>query len=192
MTTRHLAGLWRPALALLALGVAPVLFPELQLHLRFERTAVLDGQWWRLATANLVHTNLPHALLNLAGLGLCCLLFPGLKNPRPWLLALLLCALASTAFLLLYPEITWYVGLSGALHGLFLFGAVQEWRLGIRSAGAIAALVLGKLLWEHWGGMEPGTAELIAARVVTEAHWWGGLAGLALGLIPPRRFNWAG
>lgn len=188
---RHLSGLLVPALPLALLTALPVAFPALDAQWRFERLAVLDGQWWRLLTANLVHTNTHHWLLNLAGLGLACWLFPALKNPRAWLLPLLICAVASTGGLLLYPEIAWYVGLSGCLHGLFAFGACQELQRGVRTAGAVLALVLGKLAWEQWGGAEPGTAELIGARVVTEAHLWGGLAGLGLGLLPQRWFSWA-
>jgi len=36
--------------------------------LRYQRGAILDGQWWRLISGNLVHLGWSHLLLNLAGL----------------------------------------------------------------------------------------------------------------------------
>src|SRR4051812_3383792 len=53
---------------------------------RYEREAVLNGQYWRLLTGHLVHGSVRHLLLNLAGLGLIAMLFARDFRPAHWLL----------------------------------------------------------------------------------------------------------
>lgn len=179
------------ALAAGVIGITalPVLIPALQDPLRYERAAVVAGEYWRLLTASLVHTNLYHWLLNMGGLLLALMLF---ESPIPvlrWCVVLLLSALASTTGLLLSPDILWYVGLSGSLHGLFIYGAITDWRAGARLGAGILFVVVGKLLWEQVYGAESGTEQLIQAKVITDAHLWGGVGGLVLGLGPLGRLR---
>ena len=56
--------------------------------LRYERAAVLQGQYWRLLTGHLVHGSGQHLLLNAVGLGLIAALFPREYSLRGWLLIL--------------------------------------------------------------------------------------------------------
>src|ERR1700680_2342648 len=68
-----------------------------RLLLRYDRTALAQGQWWRLLTAHLVHLDLRHALLNCVGLLLMWALFARDYSPRQWVLVLLGAALALDA-----------------------------------------------------------------------------------------------
>ena len=52
-----------------------------RLALRYEREAVLQGEYWRLLTGHLVHGTWLHLLLNGAGLGLVAALFPTAITP---------------------------------------------------------------------------------------------------------------
>ncbi len=72
-----------------------------------------------------------------------------------------------------------YVGLSGTLHGLFAYYALNEALNGRRSSWLLVLGVIGKVGWEQWFGASASTAELIGARIATEAH----LAGLVGGLL---------
>ena len=59
-----------------------------RLLLRYERSAILDGELWRLLTGHLVHGNAWHLALNVAGMGLVALLFGRDYSPGQWLLVL--------------------------------------------------------------------------------------------------------
>src|SRR5687767_11515260 len=76
----------RLGLILLALCVLLVL-PELggdglRQSWRYERAAVAAGEWWRFATAHVVHLDLEHAVLNALGLVLMWALFARDYPPR--------------------------------------------------------------------------------------------------------------
>ena len=53
--------------------------------LRYELSALADGEWWRLLSAHLVHLDLRHALLNVVGLVLVWALFARDYSPKAWL-----------------------------------------------------------------------------------------------------------
>lgn len=78
--------------------------------LRYERTAVLQGQYWRLLTGHLVHYSGQHLLLNGVGLALIAALFPRDYSLRGWLLILASSiAIIDLGFVFLEPQIsgTW-------------------------------------------------------------------------------------
>src|SRR6202047_5191213 len=79
----------RMGLALLA-ACLPLVVPTLggepgRQLLRYERTGLALGEWWRLATAHLVHLDLRHALLNSLGLVLMWALSARDYSPKAWL-----------------------------------------------------------------------------------------------------------
>jgi rhomboid family GlyGly-CTERM serine protease len=97
--------------------------------LRYERMAVLQGQYWRLLTGHFVHGSGQHLLLNAVGLGLIAALFPREYPVRSWLLILASSIVTiDLGFVLLEPQLQWYVGLSGVLHGALAAGALGWWR----------------------------------------------------------------
>ncbi len=153
-------------------------------QLRFDRAALEAGQWWRLLSANLVHLGYGHLALNIAGLLLVYLLvWPNLRGAQ-WALVTLLSMLGVGAGLyLLNPQLDWYVGFSGALHGLLVAGCLAEPRER-RWQGALLLLALvGKLAWEQWRGSLPGTAALSGGPVVVDAHLYGAIAGACAWLL---------
>ena len=84
-----------------------------------------QGEVWRLVSAHLVHADVAHLAWNLAGAALVWWLFAGEFTRRGWCLVML----ASTAaidlgFILFEPQIEWYVGFSGVLHGCMAAGLV--------------------------------------------------------------------
>jgi rhomboid family GlyGly-CTERM serine protease len=148
---------------------------------RYERTAVAAGQWWRLATAHVVHLDARHALVNAAGFGLLWMLFARSYRPWQWLLAILLClAVIDLGFWFLSPRLEWYVGASALLHGVFACGCVALLRQRDAVGIAAAALFVAKLAWEQWQGPLPFAGQL---PVVTISHVYGAAGGLAAGLL---------
>ncbi len=146
--------------------------------LQYQREAISAGAWWRLLSAHLTHLNPTHLLLNLLGLALSWALVGRRLSPRRWLLALPLLALGVGLGLWLFsPEIAWYVGLSGVLHGVLVLGALAGLRQEPLESGALLALVLAKLAWEGWSG---AMSTAWVGPVVVRAHLYGAMSALAL------------
>jgi rhomboid family GlyGly-CTERM serine protease len=146
--------------------------------LRYERAALAAGQWWRLVSAHLVHFDVRHLALNLAGFALLWWLYAPDARPRDWLVVLIVSALTVSAGLwFLDPGVGWYLGASGMLHGAWAAAALAAWPRWRLEAGLTAAVLVGKLALERWHGPLAGGLDA-ALPVVTAAHRYGALGGL--------------
>ena len=155
---------------------------QLRLLLRYEREAVLQGEYWRLLTGHLVHGSWLHLVLNCAGLGLITALFPDHYSTRQWLLiGLLSLVTIDVGFVFWEPQLAWYVGLSGVLHGALAAGGIAWWRYETkRLALALSMIFVGKLLWEQLHGALPLSGGM---AVVVDAHLYGAIGGVIAGTI---------
>lgn len=145
--------------------------------LRYDRVALQSGELWRLVTAHLVHLDLHHTLLNCLGLLLMWALFARDYTPRQWLAILLGSIAVIDAGLALWDStLRWYVGSSGALHGVMAAGALAHLRRGERDGWLLAAFLAAKLLWEQGVGALPLSG---SDPVVVDAHLFGAAGGLA-------------
>jgi len=108
-------------IAYLALGAAPGDWV-------FDRTAIAQGEWWRLITGHWVHSDLTHASWDIAALLLLGVLFEArLKWHLLWVL--LLSGLGIDVWLWWGdPALHYYCGLSGVLNGLLVVGLLSLWR----------------------------------------------------------------
>jgi rhomboid family GlyGly-CTERM serine protease len=172
-------------LGLCLIGVIAQLFdPATTEALRYERSAIQAGEVWRLITGNLVHLGWEHLALNLAGLLLVWLLFGRLLSTRQWLIVSATSCLAVGLGLLLFdPELDWYVGLSGMLHGLFVTGLLLNLRSGYKLEWLLLAALVVKLVWEQYHGAMPGSAEIAGGAVIVNAHLYGAVSGIVTGLL---------
>lgn len=147
---------------------------------RYDRAAILDGEAWRLVTGHLLHADVHHLGWNVFGVLLVWFLFARDYTPRQWLAILLTStAVTSAGFLLLEPELDWYVGFSGVLHGCMAAGLVA-WLRSTRDplTWLVAGLFAAKLAWEHFQGALPFTAGTLSLPVVHEAHTYGAIGGV--------------
>ena len=170
--------LWVSALVLLLAVVGD----NARFGLRYERDSILmQHQYWRLLSGHLVHGSWRHAGLNLVGLWLIASLFRGCYTFRQWLLIVVFAVIAMDAgFIWLMPELQWYVGLSGLLHGLLAAGALAWWRMETKPmALALTLVLIGKLIWEQWQGALPLVGEL---NVIVNAHLYGACGGALAGI----------
>ena len=146
---------------------------------QFDRALIDQGQYWLLLTGHLVHLNWTHWALNMAGLVIVAVFFSLYGSILDWLFVLLFSAIAiSLGLYWLHPELSWYVGLSGVLHGLFIYGAIREIRFYPFSGYILLLLLTGKLFWEYMNGALPGSEQMTGGRVLVEAHLYGAIAGL--------------
>lgn len=146
---------------------------------RYDQQLISSGDYWLLLSGHLVHLNWAHWGLNMAGLAIVALFFSPHGNVVQWLSVSIISAFCvGLGLYWLNPEVTHYVGLSGVLHGLFIYGAIRETRIYPASGYALLALLVGKLIWELMNGPLPGSEELTSGRVITDAHFYGALGGL--------------
>ena len=165
------------------------LIPDNNAQLRYQRSEILLGEWWRLYSGQLSHLGLNHLLLNLGGLTLFWLLFFRTTSSSIWLLVMVL-TMTSTGLGLLWlnPELEWYLGFSGVLHALFFCALLFELRTKRQpSTIPLLLLLLAKLGWEQFVGATPGSAALIGANVVVDAHLYGAISGMVMGALLPVR-----
>ena len=167
----------------------------------YQREAIGQGQIWRLVSAHWVHLGVRHLLLDSAGLALLWALYARELRPAAWLAVLLAATAAIDAGLWWgEPQLQWYVGISGLLHAVWAAGAAAmafghtsapghtpapgRAPQGGRLHGALMlALLAGKLLVERRAAVSLFDSGL---PVVTAAHLYGALAGLAGGAVAAR------
>lgn len=157
---------------------------QLSSALIFDREAIANGDFWRIFTGHFFHTNLNHLLLNI---GACALLwslhgqFYSLKN-YAWLVAL--SALGTSAGIYFFsPDIFYYVGLSGVLHGVFVWGAVKDIQAKEKTGYLLFLGVWLKVAHEQIYGASSDVEALISSNVAIDAHLFGAISGLIIVLF---------
>ena len=176
---------WLPAIAVtvIVLGLGGLGEPARE-ALAYHREGIAAGELWRLITGHLVHTGASHLALNLAALWLVWYLVGTTIGWRGWMLVWLLSIAAVDAGLWLHqPELNWYVGLSGVLHGLILAGVIIGLLSHRPELWLVAVAVIGKLTWEQIVGPLPGSEATTGERVIVDAHLYGAIAGILAGAI---------
>lgn len=166
-------------LVMTALAIFPAATEPL---LQFDRSAIRQGEWWRLLSGQLIHYGPYHTLMNVTALAVI--------NTALWrpLTLLSWCATLLTSLLLvaaglwyLSPDLMFYAGFSGALHGLLVAGLLASWRQTPVINLLALLMVAVKVSYEqtHWFNSEHA---LLPVPVASEAHLWGAVAGLICGL----------
>ena len=152
--------------------------------LQFSRADIALGEWWRFISANFVHLNWRHFGMNAAAVGAIYFLYSNILNSSGWLVSFLLNSLAVTVGLWLFsPQIQWYVGMSGVLHGILVMLVLLDYALNKSKLNIlIFLLLLGKLIWEALLGPVPGSATIAGGAIVVQAHLYGFFGGLLMAL----------
>lgn len=176
---------WLPPLALIALVLLLGLGGEtVRSALRYDSVAIGNGQWWRLLSANFVHLGWWHLFLNELGLLVLVLLCPERLAWAVWARRVLLLGLGMCLGLYFFvPDVRWYVGMSGLIHGLFVLGlGRQVVQKDLIAAGCLAYLI-GKIGWEMFAGVPVSDEAAIGGTVLVESHLYGALSALVYGLV---------
>jgi rhomboid family GlyGly-CTERM serine protease len=162
-------------LILLLLGAVLGLGDSVSALLRYDRSAIAAGGWWRLLTAHIVHLDARHLILNELGLVLVWSLFAQDYDVVEWCAIVLSGALAICSGLWwLSPHVAWYVGASGVLHTVMAAGAANHLVMRAWDRWILFLGLTAKLAWEQWGGHA-------SPLVVVDAHLYGAICGFAVG-----------
>ncbi|MEJ2060687.1 MAG: rhombosortase [Gammaproteobacteria bacterium] len=174
---------WRLPLIVALLAVLAQAFGLAQ-TLQYQRGLIAHGELWRLLTGNLVHLGWVHLGRDLLGLFLIWLYFFPYQSERAWLMLMLTAGLAvSLGLFVLSPQIKWYVGLSGMEYGLFCAGALLEWKRSRWLSIVMLVLMWALVSYTVAVGPLPGEDAGLGGPIVSQAHLYGALGGLAFILL---------
>jgi rhomboid family GlyGly-CTERM serine protease len=146
----------------------------------FDREGLAAGQWWRLLSANFVHLDLEHTVLNCLGVLLMWALFARDYSPYRW--AAIYCGSSLAVSLGLWfanPGVPWYVGASGALHGVMTAGTIAHLRRRDLDGWILTIAIIAKLAYEQVAGPLP----FAGSDTIVDAHLYGAIGGVVFGLL---------
>lgn len=153
--------------------------------LEFQRSAIAQGELWRLWTGNFAHFGEYHTWMNAAGLAaLVAVLFWYL--PAGWFVAgaLIIPLGVGISLFLFAADVEIYRGFSGANYGLLAMGLLlalpQQPKLYILAYGVL----LGKIVYEQLPGYDVDYLRgEIGVPVAIEAHLAGFCSGTFIGCL---------
>ena len=149
--------------------------------LRYERDLLSSAEWWRLLSGHFVHLSWAHLSLNVVGFWLIAFLYGQKVNPVCLLSIIFLIALSISIGLLVFtPEVNWYVGFSGVLHGLIIIGALKNFSDEPWPSGLILIGVFSKIIWEQLYAEENAMKHIIGGNVIYDAHFYGAISGTTI------------
>jgi len=150
----------------------------------YKRLPVSHGEWWRFISTHFFHTNLHHFLLNITTLTMLWALQGNLYTAKSYLFAFFFSATFSCLGVHFFsPDLSQYVGLSGALHGIFIWSALQEIKHKEKIGYLLLLGMLLKISFEQFYGASNDLSVMIDAKVAINAHLWGVLGGALTFLI---------
>ncbi|GAC27708.1 rhombosortase [Brumicola pallidula] len=150
----------------------------------------LERSWWaqenyyQVVTGHFLHTNFIHILFNLLGLLLLWALHGDDYKAVSYLGKFLLISVALSLCLYFFSEgITWYVGLSGAIHGVFAWGCIRDLENKLFSGWLLLIGLALKVGNEQLNGAGSLMPDLIDANVAVDSHLYGAIIGLLIGIF---------
>jgi membrane associated rhomboid family serine protease len=167
--------------SMLIFGMALQFLQNLGIPIKFVRNQFMHGNWWQPITAQWIHLNGKHALVNAwAAILLICLTVQ--LNLYAEVLFATVGAMAAVALLLMIDtSCSIYAGASGFLHGTFsgiMLGALfQRASRVIKFIGAIGLILLIiKLITEHYRTNHSNT--WLGITIYSASHLTGTIGGI--------------
>ena len=165
-------------------AVIYLLEPQASQFLAYYHTGITQFELWRLISATFCHTNFNHLLMNIFGLVITLALFiDTFKLIKIFPILIFNSVFIGVALFFFEPQIIWYVGLSGVLHGLFSYGVAADISNKDRWGYLLGSGFIVKIIYEQMFGAQQSTIDLIGAPVLVNAHLYGAIAGTVFYLI---------
>lgn len=153
-------------------------------YLAYNRNSVDNFELWRLISANLLHTNAFHLLINSLAFLLIWNLYHKNLTTKLFILLFIFCSLGVTLGIHFFAHnINNYVGLSGVLHGVFIFCLYLEIKNHSKIAYLLVIIVFAKIFYEQTFGADKSLAKLINANIAIESHLYGVICALFFCLV---------
>lgn len=150
----------------------------------YNRDLVSQGEYWRLISGHFLHTNGNHFMLNAAAVVLLWALHGQYYNHKNYLIIFLTSAMVCGLGIHYYSlDISLYVGLSGVLHGFFVWGALMDIKHQEKTGYLLLIGVILKIAHEQFYGASADVESFIESSVATDAHMFGAIGGLLAFLI---------
>ena len=171
------------ASSLFVLTIIVIQWLQLKPYLQFDRSLIEQGEFWRILTGNLIHYNFEHLWMNLAGLALGMYLLAFRYSLIYWFIMVIFCSIAVGVGLYFFDiNMRYYVGLSGALHGFLVAGAITEYFYNKTTSVLLLLFIVCKLAYEQFIG--PLSAPLSSGTsVAVNAHLYGAISGVLIGAV---------
>lgn len=176
---------WWFSLIVMAVIIITAFFPQTLVHkLALVHDAVSNGEVWRLLTSQFVHLGGNHMLLNLVGYLIIAASFREDISPKEEAISLLICCCGVGLGIYWFnPEITWYVGLSGAIYGILTHFLIIGWKRSPFLSLFFGVYLIGKFIYEQLiAGPDTFTADVIGGLVAIDSHLYGAITGLVIGI----------
>ena len=153
--------------------------PQSSRYFAYSRSSITQLEVWRFFTTSFCHTNFNHFLMNVIGLTINPFLFLETYQKFPlWPLILFNSLFIGLAIFFIDPTILSYVGLSGALHGLFSYAVMNDIARKDKWSWILGFCLITKIAYEQYFGPAQVTITLIGAPVLINAHLYGAIAGI--------------
>jgi len=150
----------------------------------YNRDLVSQGEYWRLISGHFLHTNGNHFMLNAAAVVLLWALHGQYYNHKNYLMIFLTSTMVCGLGIHYYSlDISLYVGLSGVLHGFFVWGALMDIKHQEKTGYLLLIGVVLKIAHEQFYGASADVESFIESSVATDAHMFGAIGGLLAFLI---------
>jgi rhomboid family GlyGly-CTERM serine protease len=150
----------------------------------YHKQLIAQGEFWRLLSGHLLHTNGYHLVLNLAALFMLWALHSRFYSIKNYIALFLFCSIFTSVSIYFFdPTLIQYVGLSGVLHGVFVFGALMDINAKDKTGYLLLLGVWLKIAHEQFYGASSDVSNLIEASVAVNAHLWGALGGLLFSIL---------
>lgn len=147
----------------------------------YNRSLIVDGEYWRLITGHFFHSNGNHFMLNAAAVALLWALHGQYYHYKNYLIIFIVSALICSLGMFWFAKnIALYVGLSGVLHGFFVWGALMDIKHNEKTGYLLLIGVIAKIIHEQIYGASADVELLIGASVATDAHLYGAIGGLVV------------
>ena len=177
---------WMLPIAVLICAIIIAIFGDAGREwLSYDRPEIAAGELWRLLSGHFVHLGISHLIWDAAGFLLIWYLVGQSFGLLQWAIVLLVTIVGiDLGFWFLEPNLSWYVGLSGLVHGVLAAGIVGNLKSGRVDMWILGAALIAKLAYEALVGPLPGSAESSGGTVIVVAHVYGAVAGaIAAGVI---------